>query len=175
MPIYYTLFVYHCLFTFSCSDEEDGGTWHTPTNQTTPVKITEAVPSIIMAGNSNHTGSEAINTTNNIKKVEEKSSSTKNRFSNLFNRFKIKGYSSSTTTVSETPKPEPQPSPKRPAFNRSNSMTSDKGGRGFVRNTTERHSYKAPSATSRYMQAAEAHAAKNRYCIITNIKICKSM
>ena len=142
------------VYLFPYSDEEDGGTWHTPTNQTTPVKITEAVPS--MAGNSN-----LPEVTNIIKKVEEKPT-TKNRFSNLFNRFKIKNYSSSTTTVSETPK-EPQPSPKRPAFNRSNSMTSDNGGRGFVRNTTERHSYKAPSATSRYMQAAEAYAAKNRY------------
>ena len=93
-----------------------------------------------------------------VKKPEEK----KNRFSNLFNRFKMKNHSSSTNTVNcDTPK-ESQSTSSKPAFNRSNSMTSD-NGRGFVRNTAERHSYKAPSATSRYMQAAEAYAAKNRY------------
>ena len=32
----------------------------------------------------------------------------------------------------------------------------------FSRSVTERHSYRAPSATSRYMQAAEAYAARSR-------------
>ena len=129
------------------SDEEDGGTWHTPTNQTTPVKVKEAIRGLDLEPEVTITPS---------KKPEEK----KNRFSNLFNRFKTKNHSSSTNIVSDA-KEVAATTPSRPAFSRSNSMTSD-NGRGFVRNTSERHSYKAPSATSRYMQAAEAYAAKNR-------------
>ena len=131
------------------SDEEDGGTWHTPTNQTTPVKVKEVTS---LRG---HDLEPEVTIT--PKKPEEK----KNRFSNLFNRFKTKNHSSSTNIVSDAKEAAATTPSSRPAFSRSNSMTSD-NGRGFVRNTSERHSYKAPSATSRYMQAAEAYAAKNR-------------
>ena len=132
------------------SDEEDGGTWHTPTNQTTPVKVKEVTS---LRGHD----LESEVTITPSKKPEEK----KNRFSNLFNRFKTKNHSSSTNIVNDAKEAAATTPSSRPAFSRSNSMTSD-NGRGFVRNTSERHSYKAPSATSRYMQAAEAYAAKNR-------------
>jgi len=44
-------------------------------------------------------------------------------------------------------------------MSRTRSASSDNG---FSRNTTERNSYRAPRGTSRYLQAAEAYANKNK-------------
>jgi hypothetical protein len=128
-----------------------GDTWNTPTNQSTPVKT---LPD----------------------NTEDQKKTTGGRLANLFNAMKIPKFklkkpgssSSEPSSLETTPsKITPQSEPKRPAFARSSSVSSDKGGlmgdgSGFVRNTGERHSYRVPSAPSRYMQAAEAHAAKNR-------------
>ena len=57
---------------------------------------------------------------------------------------------------------------KTSKFGRSMSVGSDDGNSLFVRGSTDRHSYRAPAATSRYMQAAEAYAKKrsDRYLLV---------
>ena len=110
-----------------------------------------------------------------------------NRLSNLFSNMKIpklKLNRKQTSTSGGSKSGSPMSSdevdkdlPKKPLptsrseqvdlktsqqkYGRSMSVSSDDGG-GFVRGSGERHSYRVPTATSRYMQAAEAYASKKR-------------
>lgn len=151
----------------SISDDEDvdgGDTWNTPTNQSTPIKDLNTTSEAASAGSTSSSATAV--------KVEEKKSNG-GRFASLFNNMKIPKFrlKSNKDSGSEPSSLETTPVKsslkEKPTFSRSNSaMSTDlsSGGAGgsFVRNTKERHSYRAPSATSRYMQAAEAYAAKSR-------------
>ena len=108
-----------------------------------------------------------------------------NRLSNLFSNMKIpklklnrkqnsggSSKSGSPASSDEVDKMSPvKTSPTQRSENgdsktskngRSMSVGSDDGANLFVRGSGERHSYRAPTAPSRYMQAAEAYAAKKR-------------
>lgn len=145
----------------SISDDEDdsgggGDTWNTPTNQSTPIKDLNNEHLASTASKSSLTSKPEASKSEDQKKV---TASTGNRLSSLFKipKFKLKGSAASNAgaSASEPNSLEATPSKannsQRPAFSRSNSMSSESGiSSSFVRNNKERHSYRAPSATSRY-------------------------
>ena len=121
------------------------------------------------------------------KEIPTVSNTTSARLSNIFQNMKIpkfkrqtsggsaKSYSptsdSSGSSTNGPPSPTrslasgsvtPSAARKPPMRSRSIGGEDENSLNSFVRNTSERHSYRTPSASSRYMQAAEAYAARGR-------------
>jgi hypothetical protein len=142
-----------------------------------------------------------IATTTTSSEVVKSPTKSSNRLSNLFSNMKIpklklnrksvdgkstssspddvisaggdkESTQSSKTTISSSRSEHVDLKTSQVKYGRSMSIGSEDGG-NFVRGSGERHSYRAPTATSRYMQAAEAYAAKkrtDRYDEIPNIR-----
>ena len=144
----------------------DGDTWQTPTNNESPKSNPSTKSGGVKFGN--------LFTNMKIPKFKFKRNSESISLSSEESKP-----TSPVKKVDQTP-PE-QKKPERSAsrqssfsgvtssgygrMNRSRSASGDQinaGFNSFSRGSKERHSYRAPSATSRYMQAAEAYAAKNR-------------
>lgn len=180
-----------CSSTISSSDSEHGANSISPASESALASPEPPNNQILLADDDSESWPEppeplqtlAVKPTTNTNNSNTNNNGKMRRLANTLSNIKIPKFkgaslsrqSSCNASDSETLSP---PSPSRSvgsygdwsttnrAVSRSRSVSSDTGDMStlspFRRGTNERHSYRVPSATSRYMQAAEAYTASAR-------------